>query len=225
MNILPTIKLLPHRQSVWKDLAISSLALLSAGLLIFEFSSDLLSSQLRVLYTIDLVIALLFLKDFIYEISVAKNKKLYFRQNWYLLIAAIPITEGVFQALRSVQLLRLLRVVRLYARIKRLSIASEHISDKSTRYIFIALITTIVIFTSASLFYLFESETNAQLNSFFDAIWWAVVTSTTVGYGDVLPITWQGRIVSMVLMFFGIGLLGTIAGLVGNYFLKEDVSS
>ena len=224
MKIIPTITLLPHRQSVWKDVAISMLALLSAALLVFEFSADLLVGQLRILYTIDLVIALIFLADFTYELVKAQDKKHYLKNNWYLLIASIPITESVFQALRSVQLLRLLRIIRLYARIKRLSIASESISEKSSRYIFIALTTAIVIFSSAAMFYIFESGSNPQLASFFDALWWAVVTSTTVGYGDILPMTWQGRIVGMVLMFFGIGLLGTIAGLVGNYFLKEDVS-
>jgi voltage-gated potassium channel len=219
------MKFLPQRQSVWKDLLIAILALLSAGLLVFELTADLLAEDLLVLYTIDFVIACLFLIDFSYELLQAKNKRNYLRHNWYLLIASIPITGGMFQALRSIQLLRLLRIVRLYARIRRLSEVAESVAIKSTRYLFIAMFAAIVVFSAATAIYLLEADTNSQINTFFDAVWWSTVTATTVGYGDITPVTWQGKTVGMILMFFGIGLLGTIAGLVGNYFLKEDVSA
>ena len=63
-----------------------------------------------------------------------------------------------------------------------------------------------------------ELEANPDVNNFYDAVWWSVVTSTTVGYGDIYPVTWEGRLVGMLLMLFGIGLVGTVAGLVSGYF-------
>lgn len=217
------VQLLPHRQSVARDLAISGLAVLSAVLLILELSSELSSTQLRFFYALDLAIAFAFLADFLYELYTAKNRKLYFRHNWYLLLASIPITGGTYQALRSVQLIRLMRIVRLYARIRRLSEATEHVSRNSSRYIFIALFSTIVIFVGSSAFFHFEAALNYRIDTYFDALWWAVVTATSVGYGDIYPVTTAGRVTAMFLMMFGLALLGSIVGLASNYFLYEEI--
>lgn len=217
------IQLLPHRQSIARDLIISGLAILSAVLLVLELSSEFSQDQLRFVYALDLLIALAFLSDFIYEFYTAKHRRKYLRHNWYLLLAAIPITGGTYQALRSVQLIRLMRIVRLYARIRRLSEATEHVSRNSSRYIFIALFSTIVIFIGSSIFFHFESSLNYQVNTYFDALWWAVVTATSVGYGDIFPVTTAGRVTAMFLMVFGVALLGTIVGLASNYFLYEEI--
>ena len=55
-----------------------------------------------------------------------------------------------------------------------------------------------------------------------DGIWWAVATATTVGYGDISPKTPGGRVVGMLLMLLGIGLVGVFTGLVASYFVGED---
>lgn len=55
-----------------------------------------------------------------------------------------------------------------------------------------------------------------------DALWWAFVTITTVGYGDFYPVTYEGRIVAAVLMTAGVGLFGTFTGFVASWFLEED---
>ncbi len=221
-------QLLPHRESVLRDVVIALLALLSAGLLILELSLELAAEQTRLIYTIDFIVAMIFLADFGYELAVAKHKMRYFKKNWYLLLASIPVTESVFQALRSIQLLRLVRVVRLYARIKAISEHSEDVSRHSSRYIFVALFATIIIFTGAAGFYQFEQVANPDIQNFLDALWWAVVTATSVGYGDIYPVTIEGRMVAMVLMLFGLALIGTIVGIVSNYFLttqNEDSTS
>lgn len=225
------VQLLPHRQSLWRDVAIATLAIISAGLLVLELSAELSSAQSQLFFQIDVIVALIFLADFAYELLSAHDKKRYLKGNWYLLLASVPLSGSVFQALRSVQLLRLLRIVRLYARIKALSERTELVSRHSSRYIFVALFATIVIFAGAVGFYQVEAGINPGINSFFDAIWWASVTATSVGYGDIFPVTTEGRAVSMVLMFFGLAMLGTIIGIVSNYFLtteqisRTDISS
>lgn len=217
------VQLLPHRESVWRDVVIFCLALLSAGLLVLELSTELFAPQAQLLYTVDFIIAMLFLADFGYELSTATHKRAYLKKNWYLLLASIPITGGMYQALRSIQLIRLLRVVRLYARIRRMSEATERVSKDSSRYIFIALFGAIVIFVGSTGFFVSEVSVNPQITTYFDALWWAVVTATSVGYGDIYPITTAGRLVAMVLMVFGIALLGAVVGLASNYFLREDI--
>lgn len=219
------VQLLPHRQSLWRDLVIATLALLSAGLLILELSLELATEQTRLVYTLDLIIAMIFLADFGYELAMANDKKKYFQKNWYLLLASIPVTQTTFQALRSIQLLRLLRIVRLYARIKALSERTELVSRHSSRYIFIALFATIIVFTGAASFYQFEQATNPDVDSFFDATWWAIVTATSVGYGDIYPLTLEGRVIAIVLMIFGLALIGTVVGIVSNYFLVTSTAT
>lgn len=62
---------------------------------------------------------------------------------------------------------------------------------------------------------------NPQVNTYFDAVWWATSTTSTVGYGDIHPMTTEGRIIGMILMTFGIGLLGAVAGIVSNMLLRR----
>lgn len=93
--------------------------------------------------------------------------------------------------------------------------------ERFIAYLYIILITASVIFTAGTLFLLVEAEANPEVNNFMDAVWWATVTATTVGYGDIYPATTAGRIVSMVLMFFGIALIGAIAGMAGGHFLDR----
>lgn len=219
------IRLLPHRQSVLRDVAIASLALFSAVLLILELTIELAGNQLQVVIALDVIIALLFLFDFLFEYSQAKHKKDYFKKNWYYLLAAIPVSGGTFQALRTIQLFRIFRIIRLYIRIKALSEKTEKVSKHSSRYMFVALFAVVVIFTGSTLFYQAEKASNADISGFFDALWWAVVTATSVGYGDIYPTTFEGRIIAMVLMIFGLALLGTIVGLVSNYFLVEAATN
>ncbi|WP_260412610.1 potassium channel family protein [Alkalihalobacillus sp. TS-13] len=57
-----------------------------------------------------------------------------------------------------------------------------------------------------------------NFESFEDALWWSIVTLTTVGYGDLYPVTTVGRLIASFLMFVGIGLIGVITGMVASFF-------
>jgi len=79
-----------------------------------------------------------------------------------------------------------------------------------------------VIAIGSIVMYLVESpHPDSQINSMLDAIWWTVATSTTVGYGDIIPVTETGKIIAIFYMFFGIGILGLFISVLGTSFYKK----
>jgi voltage-gated potassium channel len=86
--------------------------------------------------------------------------------------------------------------------------------------LYISAITFVTIFFGSAFFYYFELGKNSEVQGFFDAFWWAVVTITSLGYGDIYPVTTAGRIVGIFLMFFGVILIGVIAGSVSRHYIE-----
>ena len=82
----------------------------------------------------------------------------------------------------------------------------------------------IVIIAGTVIMYDLESKAeNSQMTTLLDALWWCVATVTTVGYGDVVPVTSIGRIVALVYMFFGIILISTTLAVISNTFYKKRI--
>ena len=82
-----------------------------------------------------------------------------------------------------------------------------------------------IMFSSAWVFYYVEREGNDQVSSYWDALWWAVCTVTTVGYGDIVPVTGGGRIVGAVLIIFGVmfffSFMAVLASLMAAFIVEE----
>ena len=79
-----------------------------------------------------------------------------------------------------------------------------------------------VIIIGTLLIYFVESpHENSQINSYLDAAWWTVATVTTVGYGDIVPVTETGRIVALVYMIFGITILAVFLSVLGTSFYRR----
>jgi len=204
-----------------KEMLLIGLAIFSVFLIIFELSSELSSTSIRMIHYIDLAISAIFLTDFLVGYIKAPSKKEYFKSEWYLLLAAIPLTEATIRSLRSARLLRLVRLVRVLSRLKRVrDIASNRIIG-GEQAIYLGVFTSLVMFSGAVAFFSAELDLNPEVDNFFDAVWWSAVTSTTVGYGDISPVTTEGRVIAMFLMFYGVGFAGSVAGLVGSQLLNR----
>jgi len=81
-----------------------------------------------------------------------------------------------------------------------------------------------VIVSGAFVIYAVESgQEDSQINSMLDALWWTVATVSTVGYGDIVPVTDAGRIVAIFYMFFGIGVLAIFLSVLGAGFYKKAI--
>jgi voltage-gated potassium channel len=114
-------------------------------------------------------------------------------------------------------------VILRLARVSRLLIATRGVRRLFARLGRVAIVAAAVLFVGAAMGYYAEHPTNPQFATFGDAIWWATVTLTTVGYGDIVPITTAGRFDGAAIMFMGVALLGLLAGSLASFFgLQPD---
>jgi voltage-gated potassium channel len=204
----------PSRLGLSKEIAMVLLAILSTGLLIFEITSSLTPAQTRLFTQIDIAISLLFFLDFANGYLVEKNKKTFWKERWWEVFTFIPFTDTTLIGLRSLRVLRALRITRAIARIKR--VGDMAFDGPSFKLFSIALTLVSLVFAGSVAFYSVENGINPNIHSLFDSFWYAIVTVTTIGYGDIYPVTTEGRLVAIFLMLTGIGSLGlaatTIAG-------------
>jgi voltage-gated potassium channel len=117
-----------------------------------------------------------------------------------------------------VRLVRLLRLLRAGIVIARALQAERRLTTAST-FRFISLATIFLVVAAGAVQSTIEE---GEFHSFWDGIWWAVVTVTTVGYGDLFPTTVPGRIIGIVLMMAGIGFLAVLTATVSSVFVKTD---
>ncbi|GAA2354714.1 hypothetical protein Cme02nite_47930 [Catellatospora methionotrophica] len=109
-------------------------------------------------------------------------------------------------------------VILRLARLSRLLIATKGVRRLFARLGRVAIVAASVLFVGGTMAYFAEHPTNPEFATFGDAIWWATVTLTTVGYGDIVPITTAGRVDATAIMFMGVALLGLLAGSLANFF-------
>ena len=89
-------------------------------------------------------------------------------------------------------------------------------------FILLSIIGNMLIFVFSCLFYYAESGINQDVNEFMDALWWAFSTVTTVGYGDITPDTFLGRIIAIILMLIGTGIFAAYIALFTEVLLKDS---
>jgi voltage-gated potassium channel len=166
----------------------------------------------------DTGICFVFLFDFFTNVIKAKNKLGYLRWGWIDLVSSIP-TVDVLRAGRAVRVVRVIRVLRGFRSAKRLS--AYLLAKRAQAAMSVAVLVSILfVIVSAVAILQFEARAeHANINTAEDALWWAYVTITTVGYGDRFPVTTEGRLVAAVLMTAGVGLFGTFTGFVASWFL------
>lgn len=165
----------------------------------------------EILWRVDFFICLIFLIDFALNIWRTPDKLGYFFMGggWLDLLGAIPtIAElPMMPLLRLCRLNRVVRTVKYLRGIERDQVMRESRQTPAKTALLSTILSAIVLVavTSLVILPLERGAPNAEITSGRDAFWWALVTITTVGYGDLVPVTTAGRIVTVVLMIFGIG--------------------
>lgn len=170
------------------------------------------------------VVAFIFTVEYLIRWATAARKRSYpFRPLAIVdLLAVLPFYFGFLVDLRMLRLVRTLRILRLF-KLFRYNEALKSFSrscEKVQRELNVLGIAVVfLVFFSGSI--MFEAERNVQPQMFgrySDGIWWSVVTLTTVGYGDKVPITLAGRLTACVTLFLGLGLFGSFVSLIGGAF-------
>jgi voltage-gated potassium channel len=128
------------------------------------------------------------------------------------------------RSIRAVRILRLLRLVRAGA-VAGIGLRLSRRLFGRRKFHYTALVAIAVVFMGALGVFIFESDSNRAIGSFGDALWWAVVTATTVGYGDVSPVTLEGRLIAVALMLTGIGVIGVFTATVASAFFEQEKES
>jgi voltage-gated potassium channel len=167
--------------------------------------------------TIDLALTAAFASEFVSRLAASYDRAKYLRGHWIDALALVPTIRGV----RVLRLLRLLRLVRAFAGVARALNTLERLANHRGLVWLFAAWSAVMILCSMAL-YAAENGVNEAIASPLDAMWWGITTMTTVGYGDVVPRTPEGRLAATILMVLGIGLFSAITATVTSFHLEHD---
>jgi voltage-gated potassium channel len=167
----------------------------------------------------DTMVCTLFFIDFLTTVVRSPHRIRYLLTwGWIDLISSIP-TIGVLRWGRAARIMRIVRVLR---GVKSARAIAHYLVARRAQSAFLAssLLCLLMIVSCSIAILQFEVPAGGNITSAQDAMWWAVSTMTTVGYGDRYPITSEGRMVAVFLMAAGVGAFGMLSGLVASWFLS-----
>lgn len=134
------------------------------------------------------------------------------------LMAVLPF----FHELRLLRIFILFRVFKLFRYTKSIQILISVLGSKKFEFITLFMFASVVVFVSSILIYIMEANIhNSPINSIYDSVYWSIVTISTVGYGDVTPITAEGRFVAMAVIIAGIAVLAFTTSIVVSAFTEK----
>jgi voltage-gated potassium channel len=162
---------------------------------------------------------------FMFELAailvVATRRGAALRAHW-LDVAVVALTVPLYgQLLSSMRFFRFLRLLRAVAVISRALQAERRLTSTSLFRV-VALLTVFLVVVAGAAQATFDQN---EFPSMWDGVWWAVVTVTTVGYGDLYPVDVEGRIIGIVLMLLGIGFIAVLTGTIASQFIQNDTNS
>ncbi len=171
------------------------------------------------LQRIDNVICLVFLSDFLWRFFRAPRKLEFMKWGWIDLLSSIPAWNGFLWG-RSVRLLRILRLIRAFRSFKALSAHLFHDFRKGVLASVGIGVVFLVLFCSIGVLSFERDTPGANIHNGNDALWWAMTTVTTVGYGDKVPISPEGRMIAIVLMVGGVAMFSVLTALIASQFVR-----
>jgi voltage-gated potassium channel len=197
---------------------VAGITLVSVILIIYQYLEQPTGITLNIIYAFDVTVVIILMFDFYFRMKESKQGSKFILKHAYEIPALVPLVVfGVFEsesainiALRSLRLIRLFRLVVLASRV---SYILERTGNRLTYTIVFSAIA--VSIGAIAIFIVEHNVEGTKITNIGDAFWWAVVTITTVGYGDMYPITVEGKVIAGFLMIVGIAILGILISTLG----------
>lgn len=192
-----------------------------------ETIPDLKPQTKHILESIEVFCIIVFTLEYLLRLFTVENKLKFVFSFFGIidLLAILPfyLAFGVdlrsLRALRFLRLFSILKMARYNKAIKHFTRAIMYAKEEILLFLFI---TIILIYLSAVGIYYFENEAQPEVfSSIFDSLWWAVITLTTVGYGDVYPITVGGKVFTFIILLIGLGIVAIPTGIISSSLTKS----
>ncbi len=199
-------------QARWQKLTEWPLAIVAAVFLAFyawEIIADLHGAADDVAEVVIWITWVIFIIDYLVNLALAEQRWRWFSRHLFdLVVVVLPMLRP----------LRLLRLVTLLTILNRTAGAAF----RGRVVIYVAGAATLLVFVAAlAVLDAERSVPDANITSFGEALWWAFVTVTTVGYGDYAPISFEGRLIAVGLMLGGIALLGVVTATIASWIVEK----
>lgn len=174
----------------------------------------------QVIAIMDSILIVVFLIDLLRRLRVAQDRRAYIVEGWGWLdlISIIPM-------LRIARILRIVRVIRVVRRMGGPEAAIRaFFANKATGGLFLVLLIALLVMELGSIGVLWAERgaEGANITTAEDAVWYLIVTMSTVGYGDYYPVTDVGRLLGSLIIVVGVGVFGTLTGFLANVFLAPS---
>jgi voltage-gated potassium channel len=208
-----------EQQDFGYELFIAAVSILSVFNMVLAYIPGVDQDAINVVYIINAVLTLLFIYDFGLRLATAPSRSHYFFRDygWADLLAVIP-------ALRIFRLFRIYKAYRIIHKYGGRYIVTYLSMNRAASALYILVLMVILIIEGGA-FMVLQAErasSSANIQTASDAIWWAYVTITTVGYGDRFPVTTQGRLVGILVLTTGVAVFATFAGLISSKLLAPS---
>jgi voltage-gated potassium channel len=133
------------------------------------------------------------------------------------LLAILP----AFRGLRIFRIFVIFRLFKILRYTKNLNVFLDVLKEKKFELFIVFIFLLFVVFIGGSVIYVFEAHINSNIKSLFDAYYWALVTVSTVGYGDISPVSEEGRALTMILIVVGVGIISFTTSIIASAFTEK----
>lgn len=212
----------------WPALALNGLILISAVSIALETMPELPAPFRALLGRFEVVILTLFGLEYATRVICSPRPLRYIFSFWGLidLLAVLPLLAIInpeWVAIRVLRLLRLIRLLKLFRTSRALDRMARAFQSVKGELTVFGVLAGMMLYVSAVGIYIFEHPVQPEaFSSIPKSLWWAVASLTTVGYGDLVPITLGGRIFTTLVLFIGLGIVAGPAAIITTALLEAD---
>ena len=219
-----------HHGQVGRTVALilHGLILLSAIAIAFETVDTLAANYRNALFWFEVFILAIFVTEYILRFTCSEHPLRYAFSFWGIidLLACLPalaLIQAEWQVVRTIRLIRLVRLLKLFRTSNAFDRLTRAFVEVRGELLIFVILASLVLYVSAVGIYLFEHEAQPEaFSSIPISLWWAVASFTTVGYGDLVPITTGGRIFTTFVLFIGLGVVAVPAAIVTAALLETQ---